>query len=200
MKGFKRFICNINEKDFKRYTFFSILLIITLLALGTLKFTQARYETDTQINISPTLAFFMVDVQSVTGQIKLESMIPSSTPYLYTFNVSNFNNTTHKHANVDLTYTIEIVTTTNMPLNFRIFKGNDLQTNEIDTDTFTTDTNGVYYRHLVINDVSTMAYASNVTDVYTLWVEFPLTYKDYPEEYSGIIDLVDIVIDAEQVV
>ena len=200
MKGLKKIINNIDKKEFKRYGLFTILLIITLIVFGTFKFTQARYETDTQLDISPSLAFFIVDVQSSTGQIRLESMVPSSTPYLYTFNVSNFKTSSNKHANVDLTYSIEIVTTTNMPLNFRIFKGNDLQTNEIDSDTVTTDDNGVYYRHLRINDVSVMEYDEDVTDVYTLWVEFPLSCKNQPDAYAGIIDLVDIVIDAEQVV
>ena len=87
-----------------------------------------------------------------------------------------------------------------MHLNFRIFKGNDFQQNQIDSDTTTTDDDGVYYRHLVINDASTMDYDDDCTDTYTLWVEFPLSYKDYPDAYAGIIDLVDIKINAEQVV
>ena len=45
-----------------------------------------------------------------------------------------------------------------------------------------------------------MNYQSRVTDTYILWVEFPLQYKNNPVEYAGIIDLVDIKINAEQVV
>ena len=198
MKRFKKFISNINKRDFKRYFLFSILFIITMIVLGSVKLTQARYETVTRINVSPNLAFFIVDVQSQTGQIKLEGMVPRVNPYLYTFNVSNFSG--NRRANVDLTYSIEIITTTNMPLNFKIYKGANSTTDEIDSDTFTTDTNGVYYRHLVINDASTFSYSTNATDVYTLWVEFPEQYKSSPAEYAGIIDLVDIKINAEQVV
>ena len=128
----------------------------------------------------------------------MDSMIPRNEPYLFTFNVSNFNST--RRANVDLTYSIEIITTTNLPLNFRIFKGDNMTSNTIDSDTITTDTNGVYYRHLVINAVSTMNYNANCTDVYTLWVEFPKSSEDYPESYQGIIDLVDIKINSEQVI
>lgn len=197
-RGLKKFISNFNGKDFRRYLIFSILLVITFAAIGTFKFTQARYETVTDINVSPDLAFFIVDVESQTGQIQLQGMLPSATPYLYTFNVSNFRG--NQRANVDLTYSIEIITTTNMPLNFKIYKGANSTTDEIDSDTFTTDSNGVYYRHLLINDVSTFGYSANHTDVYTLWVEFPLSYKAYPTEYAGIIDLVDIKINAEQVV
>jgi hypothetical protein len=67
-----------------------------------------------------------------------------------------------------------------MPLNFRIYKGNNTTNNEVDSDTTTADANGVYYRHLVINDVSTMNYNTPTTDRYTLWVEFPRSYMNYP--------------------
>ena len=200
MKGLRKFFSNININDFRRYTIFSILLIITILVVGAFNMSLARYETNTAVNVSPTLAFFVVDVRSQTGQIELASMVPSSTPYLYSFTVSNYDSNLNKKANVDLTYSIEIITTTNMPLNFKIFKGENLTQDEIDSDTISTDSNGVYYRHLVINDVSTFRYNTVSTDTYTLWVEFPLSYRDYPDDYSGIIDLVDIKINAEQVV
>ena len=200
MKTIRKIFKNINMNEFKRYGLLSLLLLATMIALRDFKFTQARYESNTLVNVTPTIAFFIVDVQSQTGQIKLDGMIPSATPYLYQFNVSNFEPTTNKRANVDLTYSIEIIATTNIPLNYRIYKGNNMSENVIDSDTVTTDANGVYYRHLRINSVSTMNHNAAHTDVYTLWVEFPLQYKDSPAAYSGIIELVDIKIDAEQVV
>ena len=124
-------------------------------------------------------------------------MVPGTEEY-YEFYVSNYGN--DKRANVDLKYSIEIITTTNLPLDFKIFKGENLTLNEVDSDTVTTDENGVYYRHLKINDVSTMSYEDVVTDKYTLWVKFPVSYKNRPNDYAGIIELVDIKINAEQVV
>ena len=114
MKELKRIFKNINKRDFSLYLFFSILLIVTMISLGKFNFTQARYESDATVNIGPTLAFFLVDVQNTSHQIKLDGIIPRSEPYLFTFEVSNFNST--EHANVDLTYSIEVVTTTNMHL------------------------------------------------------------------------------------
>jgi len=198
MEKLKKMLTKFNKKDLKKYLVFSILFMITIVALGTYRFTEARYETNTRVRVTPTLAFFVVGVESETGQIKLESMIPRTNAYLYKFEVSNFSE--NKKANVDLRYSIEIITTTNMPLEFKIFKGEDSEIDEVDSDTFTTDENGVHYRHLVINDVSTMSYQSLVTDSYILWVEFPLRFKDSPNYYAGIIDLVDIKINAEQVV
>ena len=200
MKTINKIFKHINKRDFIRYGFFSVLLLIMLIVLRNSKFTQARYESSTLVNITPSIAFFIVDVQSQSGQIELDRMIPSASPYFYQFNVSNFDATTNKNANVDLTYSIEIITTTNIPLNYRIYKGNNMNENVVDSDTVTTDANGVYYRHLVINDVSVMNRNTSQTDVYTLWVEFPLQFKNSPAAYSGIIELVDIKIDAEQVV
>lgn len=198
MKIIHNLWANINHKEFIRYCVFSVLFMIAIIVISSFKITQARYETNVTVDVAPTLAFFLVDVENQTGQIKLDSMVPRDEPYLYTFEVSNFNST--KHANVDLTYSIEIITTTNMHLNFRIFKGNNLTQNEIDSDTITTNADGVYYRHLVIDGASVMDYDDDVTDLYTLWVQFPLTYKNQPNEYAGVIDLVDIKINAEQVV
>ena len=198
MKGLKKIFANINIKEFKKYIFFSILLIAVIIAIGSIDITKSRYENETAIRIKPSIAFFIVDVQSQTGQIKLEDMVPSATPYLYSFNVSNFQN--NKHANVDLTYSIEIITTTNMPLNFLIYRGNVNSSNIIDTDTTTTNEDGMYFRHLVINGINTMDYDEDVTDTYILSVEFPIQYKNNADDYAGIIDLVDIKINAEQVV
>ena len=198
MEKLKKILSYFDQKALKRYGIFSVLVIFLLLLIISSNLTQARYENTTSVRVTPTLAFFVVGVESQTGQIKLSSMVPRNEPYLYSFNVSNFNQT--KKANVDLTYSIEIITTTNMPLNYRIFVGNDMTNNAIDADTFDTDENGVYYRHLVINNVNTLNYNTRQTDVYTLWVEFPEVNKNYPIEYAGIIDLVDIKINAEQVV
>ena len=198
MRTIKKIFRNINKKEFMRYGLFSVLLLVTLVVIRNVKFTQARYESSALVNITPSIAFFIVDVQSQSGQIQLDSMIPSASAYLYQFNVSNFEN--NRRANVDLTYSIEIIATTNIPLNYRIYKGNNMNQNVVSSDTTTTDANGVYYRHLLVSGVSTMSKSANQTDVYTLWVEFPIQYKDNPTAYSGMIELVDIKIDAEQVV
>ena len=132
MSYIKEVLANINKKEFLRYFLFSSLIIITLIVFASSSSSYARYETNTKVKITPALAFFVVGVESQTGQIKLSSMVPSEEPYLYSFNVSNFND--EGKANVDLTYSIEIITTTNMPLNYRIFRGTNLESNEIDAD------------------------------------------------------------------
>lgn len=199
MKGIKRILKNIDIHDFKHYAFFSILLMVTLVLFSTFKFTQARYESNLAMEIQPSLAFLIVGVESETGQIKLEGMVPRASAYEYEFTVSNFSG--NEHANVDLTYSIEIVTTTNLPLDFKVFKGNS-NVDEVDHDTFEQDENDVYYRRLVLDGVSTMSYANDCTDTYKLWVSYPATDSivKNPDGEAGVIELVDIRINAEQVV
>ena len=198
MKEIKRIFKRLNMRDFSLYLFFSILLVVTLVAIGKFDITQARYESEATVSVEPDLAFFIVDVGTTSGHVKIDGIVPSAGAVDFDFTVSNFNAT--KHAEVDLTYTIEIVTTTNMPLDFEIYKGANSNVDIIDNDYTTTDANGVYYRHLVVNDVTTMAFNQNVTDTYKLSVTYPLSAKDNPDAYAGIIDLVDVVIRAEQVV
>ncbi|MBR1748543.1 MAG: hypothetical protein IJ743_01960 [Bacilli bacterium] len=188
----------IDTQKFFHYLLPTMIFIIVISILAASRITQARYETDTNARVLPSIAFFVVGVESQNKQIKLESMVPRTEPYLYSFEVSNFNDS--KKANVDLTYSIEIITTTNMPLNYKVYKGTVNGDEIVDEDFITTDENGVYYRHFKIDGVSEMNYQERVTDTYILWVEFPLQYKNNPIDYAGIIDLVDIKINAEQVV
>lgn len=194
----KRFMNRIDTQKFFHYLLPTMIFIIVISILAASRITQARYETDTNARVLPSIAFFVVGVESQNKQIKLESMVPRTEPYLYSFEVSNFNDS--KKANVDLTYSIEIITTTNMPLNYKVYKGTVNGDEIVDEDFITTDENGVYYRHFKIDGVSEMNYQERVTDTYILWVEFPLQYKNNPIDYAGIIDLVDIKINAEQVV
>lgn len=198
MKGIKKILNNMNYNTLKRNVLLSLFLFLSLVLIGNINFTKARYENSTMMHVKPDLAFFIVDVSSESGKIKLDGMVPRDEPYLYSFNVSNFRGT--DKANVDLTYSIEIITTTNMPLEFKIYRDNGSDVNEVDSDTVTTNDDGVYFRHLLINDVNTMSYKQNETDVYILSVSFPSIYKNNSVDYAGIIDLVDIKINAEQVV
>ena len=198
MKKIKDILKNIDRKTFIKYFSFFIILMIILLLVGNSDLTNARYETETNIKMEPNLAFFIVDVENQKGQIQLDGMLPSNNPYIYRFDVSNFND--RKKANVDLKYEIEIITTTNIPLTYKVYKGNDLTTNIINDDYYDTDSNGVYYRHLKIDNIYYLNHNQRTTDTYTLYVEFKEEYKTYYEEYAGTLELVDIKINAEQVV
>ena len=198
MKGLKKIISHFDKKELKTYFFLSVLIVLLLIMISRFEFTKAKYETDTDIALSPTFAFFIVDVSTQNHQMKLDNIVPSTTPYTYAFQVSNFKD--NKKANVDLKYSIEVVASTNLPLNIKLFKGSTITQEEDYTDTTTANSDGVYFRHLLFDGISTMKYDNRYTETYTLWIEFPIEYKNTAQGYAGVIELIDIEIRAEQVV
>ena len=198
MKELKKIISKFDTKLLRNYFFLSLLMIIAIFILSRLEITRAKYESEANVAIAPNFAFFIVDVSNQTHSFRLDNIVPRTEPYTYVFNVSNFQG--DKKANVDLTYSIEIITTTNLPLNIKLYKGNDLTVTGAYTDTTTTNSDGVFFRHLLYNSTSTMYYNTLTTDTYTLWIEFPESYKNTAEGYAGVIELIDVEINAEQVV
>ena len=193
MKGL---LSHFDKKLLLRLIVLSCLIIITLIVIRNYKFTKSKYETITDVEVTPTIAFFVTDVKSYNDSIKLEEIVPRSEPYLYSFTVSNFKD--NKRANVDLTYSIEFITTTNLPLNFKLYREDDLENDITSSTSFTTDSNGMYYKHLFIEEVSSLKYSLDSTDTYILSVEFPEIYKSNPDDYSGVVELIEVYVHAEQ--
>ncbi len=209
MKGLKKIFANFDLKELKNYLFLSVLILLLIIAISKIKITEAKYETAKDASIAPDFAFFIVDVSTQNASIRLDNIVPSATPRTYTFQVSNFKD--GKRANVDLTYSIEVITTTNLPLNIKLYKGLTAGGEEDYTYTVTQNDDDVYFKHLLYDDVSTMYYNANATDNYTLWIDFPLPSSSsssapssssmvHEEAYAGTIELIDIEIKAEQVV
>jgi len=192
----KEFFKRFDKKLLFRLLILSCFIIVTMLSIRNFKFTQSKYETRTEVEVKPTIAFFIADVKSYNNSIKLEEIVPRAEPYLYSFTVSNFKD--DEKANVDLKYSIEFITTTNMPLNYKLYRGNDLNNDITSSTSFSQDDDGMYYKHLYVNGVSTLRYSGRNTDTYVLSVEFPEIYKDNPNDYSGVVELVEIYVHAEQ--
>ena len=192
----KELLSHFDKKLLLRLIILSCLIIITLIVIRNYKFTKSKYETITDVEVTPTIAFFVTDVKSYNDSIKLEEIVPRSNPYLYSFTVSNFKD--NKRGNVDLTYSIEFITTTNLPLNFKLYREDDLENDITSSTSFTTDSNGMYYKHLFIEEVSSLKYSLDSTDTYILSVEFPEIYKSNPDDYSGVVELIEVYVHAEQ--
>ena len=192
----KELLSRFDKKLLLRLIILSCFIIITLLIIRNYRFTKSKYETITDVEIKPTIAFFIADVKSYNDSIKLEEIVPRSEPYLYSFTVSNFKG--EEKANVDLTYSIEFITTTNMPLEYKLYKEDDLNHDITSSTSYTTDSNGMYYKHLYIDGVSSLKYNAKNTHTYVLSVEFPEIYKDNPVDYSGVVELIEVYVHAEQ--
>ena len=177
-------------------------LFILLLAfvLGIVNFSLSKYETDVTVNVAPKIAFFIANAGTYENRIELTKILPSTSPYLYSFTVSNFKD--DRRINVDLEYTIEFVTTTNLPLNFKVFRNTAQTTGSgiISSDTIVADDDGMYLRKMTNDQVYQMGYTTNITDTYVLLVEFPDNYKYNSDAYEGVLDLIEVKVVAKQVI
>ena len=198
IKHLKKFINNINKKKFKQSFFSSIVIFLLIIIISSIGFTYARYETDTTLKLNPNIAFFIVDATNNTKSLELTKMVPSNDYYDYYFEVSNFNDT--GKANVDLNYNIKLKMTTNLPLTYEIYKVEDNTMANINTVNISTNQDGMYFKEYVDTNDYFMACKAKKTDRFLLRVYFPLEYKNNPDYYESVIDLVEININATQVV
>ena len=83
----------------------------------------SKYTTDVLVQVEPQLAFFIADAKSYRDTLELGEILPSEDPYYYAFTVSNFKD--DQKANVDLEYQLRIVTTTNLPLQYELYRNTD---------------------------------------------------------------------------
>jgi len=190
-----------NTNLLKRSLFISFLMIAIIILVGGGAITYSRLETNGKVRVNPTIAFYFVGVESQTKTMRLESIVPRTEPYLYYFNISNYDETTQKKANVNLTYRVEFITTTNLQLDYELYEyGDNTHTNLITNSNITQDENGVYYKHMSTGIVKNLTYDNRTTHSFVLSVRLPETYKNYPDELAGVLELIEVKVDSEQMV
>ena len=198
----KEFFSKFDKKRFFLVGKFIFMFVALVIIVNLLDNTYTRYESTVDLSAEATTAFFVIDQGTYEGTIALSNLEPSLTPTYYTFYVANYN-VDNKRTDVDLQYTISFETTTNLPLSYEIIRNESFEgnyTSLIESDTIITDANGVFY-HLLSNDNTyTFNYNQNQLDEYTLKVVFPVSYKDSPDLYQGLIELFTIKIHAEQII
>ena len=181
-----------------------IVSIILLIIIG-LTITMARYKSTGNTIAFTEIAFFVVEEGFQEGNIMLEGLYPRENPFEYEFTIANTDGTITAETSID--YTIEMVITTNLPLDIKMYRktsngGNyselddeDIIENKIEVrevgDTWTT-----YVRKIKIKD-GNFKYSQPQTDTYKLSATFPLEYNEI-EEFEGMIDNVAIRVDAKQ--
>lgn len=193
-----------SKKKSYRNLIILIVAIILLIIIG-ITITMARYRSTGTSMTMAEIAFFVFEEGFQTGNIMLEDLYPREDPFEYEFTIANTDGTIIAETSID--YTIEMVITTNLPLDIKMYRktsngGNyseltdeEIIENKIEVreigDTWTT-----YVRKIKIKD-GNFTFSEAQTDVYKLSATFPLEYSD-TEEFEGMIDNVAITVDAKQ--
>ena len=186
-------IKNINKTKFLFFFKYIAIFLLVVFIINIMEITYSKYSSSANGDAAANIAFFIVDVGTYENTITLNNLEPSNNDYIYKFTVNNFKN--NKRTNVKLDYNLEFVTTTNLPLTYKIYKegtNNIITSNEIIQD------GDMYFNKLNTNEAGSFSYEENQTEEYTLVVNFPITYNDKPDEYQGLIDSFMIKINATQ--
>ena len=186
-------IKNINKTKFLFFFKYIAIFLLVVFIINIMEITYSKYSSSANGDAAANIAFFIVDVGTYENTISLKNLEPSNNDYIYKFTVNNFKN--NKRTNVKLDYNLEFVTTTNLPLTYKIYKegtNNIITSNEIIQD------GDMYFNKLSTNEAGSFSYEENQTEEYTLVVNFPITYNDKPDEYQGLIDSFMIKINSTQ--
>ena len=192
---------NIDKKRFKGMLMVDLLVIILLLLIKSIPITLSRYDSEAIGKTSTNIAFYLLKPDYVTNNIKLTSLTPSDTPYIYTFSISNYDAVSTSE--VDLEYILKIVTTTNLPLTYKLYQNEDYTSNtstNLVTNNNTTieqDDDDTYFKNITLSKEE-MYYSTPKTNNYTLLIYY--TRESANAKYQNTIESIRIIIDSNQIV
>lgn len=190
-----------SKKKFILINKINLLIIILLILLKLLPVTLSRYESNATGETNTNIAYYLLEPNYYTDNIKLNTLGIQQEPYVYNFTISNYNE--NDHSEVDLTYILSIVTTTNIPLRYELYENEDYtstnKTNLITTNNtiIEPDSDGTYFQTITMNEEE-MLYSEDISNSYTLLVYYDGNNADY--KYQDTIEGIRIIIDSKQVV
>lgn len=170
-----------------------ILVCFILISFMGIRFAYSIFHTDSNGSISNKIAFYVLDAERQTQSIKIGDLSPDGQDFSYDIEVANYLN--GKVSEVDLDYTLNIVTTTNIPVSYKLYKNNG-NTDVIGNKEIIQDSNMMYF-FKYSPQVGSFVHGVTKRDVYTLVVNFPQMYNK--EKYQDLIETIEITVDASQV-
>ena len=185
-----------------RFLFLSFTLtFLFFFSLFLLKpITSAKFRSGTNISLDVDYAVFLFQEELFSFQMNTEGIVPREEPYYYTFSVSNYDN--KKMSDVDLSYSLQIRTTTNLPITYELYKnespGEDA-INLLKNCNTIQDEDGSWYYEFSKTEETLFSYKVQSKDVYILAIKFPLAYS-FSDAYADSLDLVEFTIEAKQVI
>ena len=178
-----------------------LLILLVLLVFLIMRFVYSSYETGASLNVSIDEAIYVFGDEKMSFNIDSSKIVPSNTPYTYSFSVSNFKD--GKTADVDLLYTVQVITTTNLPITLELYRNENYSQNNnnlhniIGTLSLIQDDDGAWYREYPKTSEYEMLYRNNTTDIYTLVVKFPISYSS-DDTYADVIENIEIRLESRQ--
>ncbi|MBQ6477475.1 MAG: hypothetical protein IJI43_03480 [Bacilli bacterium] len=190
------------KKEKKRFLAMSSIFAVSVILIVYFLITAyGSYITESRLKSNVDRAVYVLDEQMMTFNIDSAKIVPSNSPFTYSFSVSNFNS--DEQSEVDLQYKLKVRTTTNLPITLRMYRNEEYDdtgaTNILGSPTLRQDEDGAWYKVYDETNYFTMNYANQVTDVYQLVVDFPLSYAN-DTTYADVTENISIIIESKQII
>ncbi len=171
---------------------FSLLIILVLIGTHSIKSGFARYRSTANSQADVDLAYYFIKAGDISQDLKLESILPRSEKYTYSFSVANYDEDNRTETSLD--YTIQLKTTTNLPLNFKIFKQGETTDRITDSEPIADD-DGTYFKYITATGDS-FGFNENEEHFYQIEIEFPEEYNS--SQYEGIVEYLQLTVYSTQ--
>ena len=175
------------------YIKFAFLVILAIIAISLIRNSIAKYRSSATSNANVDLAFYLFREEDISQDLRLESILPRTEPYEYSFSVANNDGTDRTETAIH--YTIELKTTTNLPLNFKVYNSTDMTNDLVESTETTQDADGTYFKKIKVAG-GNFGFRQDEQATYKIHVEFPEEYNN--SKYEGIIEYVQITIKSMQ--
>ena len=191
----------INKKKMLLMSKVSLFLLVLFIIIAIIPLTISKYETVTNGNINSNIAFYLFNDSYQTENVTLSNVDFTRGYYVVNFSVSNQKGT--KVSDVDISYILKVVTTTNLPFEYELYENEDYNDNgatnlisSSNTDV-SRDDDGTYFQTFTMNE-ETLLYNSPSANQYTLVVYFGDYYNN--AKYQDMVESVRIIIDSKQII
>lgn len=191
----------INKQKMLLMSKISLFLLILFIIIAIIPLTISKYETVTNGNINSNIAFYLFNDSYQTENVTLSNVDFTRGYYVVNFSVSNQKGT--KVSDVDISYILKVVTTTNLPFEYELYENEDYNDNgatnlisSSNTDV-SRDEDGTYFQTFTLNE-ETLLYNSPSANQYTLVVYFGDYYNN--AKYQDMVESVRIIIDSKQII
>lgn len=203
----------------KRRMKFLLAILILCLLHKILFSSYSLYESEASSTADIDVAFYTLKDEYKTKVISLDEMVPGDTRRIE-FSVSNYyidDAGKEVISETDMIYDLKIRTTTNLPLEYKMYKNqgldvdnltNILQIESVQNENMYLDEDNTIFKNLVlanqtddkkaegITDSDEFFYSTPSTNTYILEIKLPEKYNSV--DYQNIIECIEITIDSEQ--
>lgn len=189
-----------SKKKFLLISKINTLFLILLILIKFLPVTFSKYQSSGIGNIDTSIAFYLLEVGKLNESIKINDLVPRSEPYIYIFTISNQKES--KISDVDIEYILKIRTTTNLPIQYKLYLNSDYRDNSSinlindNNSVIEKDSDGTYFQEFTFAS-ERLYFSTPKVNTYTLLIYF--NENDEDATYQGNIELVELDVDSSKI-